>query len=77
VSVERINALVMKTITGFGVELAELDSFAGEIIVIENVAAGLIASACVRYNKDPNTTIDLFTSALKVRLDEVVYGRKQ
>lgn len=76
-SPDQINAVVSRLIKQFGVEVAALGEFEAEMVCLENVAAGLIGSAAVRYNKQPDQLSEAFVEGVRERVTHLIYGRKQ
>lgn len=70
---EMTTALVMQV----GRDVAALGRFALEMVVVEGLAAGLIASSAVRYNQHPDELVEAFCIGVKERVTQIIYGPKQ
>jgi len=71
------NEITTKLIMQIGRDLAKINQYAPEMVCIEGLAAGLIASAAVRYNKHPDELMDAFCVGVKERFTQIIYGPKQ
>lgn len=74
---ETINDLTKKFIMSFGLEVGELNDFTAEMVVLEGVVAGLVVSAAVRFNRQPDDLIQILAEGIQQRADRLIYGEKQ
>lgn len=76
-AVEDINNMISNVFPVVGATIGELDDFNEELMAAERLAAMLVASACIRHNKDPEQTKPVFADQFNKALDAAIYGQKQ
>jgi|HubBroStandDraft_4_1064222.scaffolds.fasta_scaffold481567_2 hypothetical protein len=67
VETDKINDLTVELIKGVGTVIGSLDKFESEMVVIEGLVAGLIASAAIRYNRQPEEIVEALTDGIRER----------
>lgn len=76
-ALEDVNKMIREVLPVIGSTVAELGDFAEEMMIAERLAAMLLVSACVRYNKQPEDVVAAFNIGFKQAVDDAVYGKKQ
>lgn len=72
--VDKVNALTRLLVRSVGQTVGASGEFKTEMVVIEGLVAGLIVSAALRYNRQPEDIIEALSTGIKERVDRAIYG---
>lgn len=73
---KRTNESIARLIRSFGAEVADINDFAQEMVVLEGVVAGIVAFNARRYNKHPDELTVALCAGIRERVTKLIYGNK-
>lgn len=74
---DQINEVTADLIKSVGLLIGAIGEFEPEMVVLEGLAAGLIAANAHRYNRQPDEIVEAFCEGVRERVNGLIYGAKQ